>query len=83
MEVTLPIGRDAPAAGVSVAAGNVKLKGLATPSGLALYPARPFVVGEVRGSRARTAASGGARSPPTASRSRSSWRRRAGRSSAT
>ena len=47
MEVTLPIGRDAPAAGVSVAAGNVKLKGLATPSGLALYPARPFVVGEV------------------------------------
>ena len=47
MEVTLPIGRDAPAAAVSVAAGNVKLKGLATPSGLALYAARPFVVGEV------------------------------------
>ena len=47
IEVTLPIGRDAPAAGVSVAAGNVKLKGLATPPGLALYPARPFVVGEV------------------------------------
>ena len=45
--MTLPIGRDAPAAGVSVAAGNVKLKGLATPAGLALYPARPFVVGEV------------------------------------
>jgi hypothetical protein len=47
LEVTLPIGRDAPAAGVSVAAGNVRLKGLATPAGLALYPARPFVVGEV------------------------------------
>ena len=47
IEVTLPIGRDAPAAGVSVAAGNVRLKGLATPPGLALYPARPFVVGEV------------------------------------
>ena len=47
MEVTLPIGRDAPAAGVAVAAGNVKLKGLATPSGLALYPARPFVISEV------------------------------------
>ena len=30
-----------------VAAGNVRLKGLATPAGLALYPARPFVVGEV------------------------------------
>src|SRR6186713_647760 len=36
LEVTLPIGKDAPAAGVSVAAGNVKLKGLATPGGLAL-----------------------------------------------
>jgi len=47
LEVTLPVGKDAPAAGVSVAAGNVKLKGLATPAGLALYPARPFVVGEV------------------------------------
>jgi len=47
MEVTLPVGRDAPAAGVSVTAGNVKLKGLATPSGLALYPARPFVIREV------------------------------------
>jgi len=47
LEVTLPIGKDAPAAGVSVAAGNVRLKGLATPEGLALYPARPFVVGEV------------------------------------
>jgi hypothetical protein len=45
--VTLPVGRDAPAAGVSVTAGNVKLKGLATPSGLALYPARPFVINEV------------------------------------
>ena len=47
IEVTLPIGRDTPAAGVSVAAGNVRLKGFATPPGLALYPARPFVVGEV------------------------------------
>jgi len=47
MEVTLPAGREAPAAGVSVTTGNVKLKGLATPSGLALFPARPFVVGEV------------------------------------
>ena len=47
LEVTLPIGRDAPAAGVSVAAGNVKLKGLATSANLPLYPARPFVVGEV------------------------------------
>jgi hypothetical protein len=47
IEVTLPIGRDVPAAGVSVAAGNVRLKGLATPTGLALFPARPFVVGEV------------------------------------
>jgi hypothetical protein len=47
IEVTLPIGRDAPAAGVSVVVGNVKLKGLATPPGLALYPARPFIVGEV------------------------------------
>jgi hypothetical protein len=47
MEVTLPIGRDAPAAGVSVAVGNVKLKGVATPSGLALFPGRPFVIGEV------------------------------------
>jgi hypothetical protein len=47
MEVTLPIGRDAPAAGVSIAAGNLKLRGVATPSSLALYPARPFVVGEV------------------------------------
>lgn len=47
MEVTLPIGKDVPAAGVSVTAGNVKLKGLATPSGLALFPARPFVIGEV------------------------------------
>ena len=46
IEVTLPIGREAPA-GVSVVVGNVKLKALATPSGLALYPARPFVVGEV------------------------------------
>jgi hypothetical protein len=47
IEVTLPIGRDTPAAGVSVAAGNVKLKGFATPASLALYPARPFVIGEV------------------------------------
>jgi hypothetical protein len=47
IEVTLPIGRDVPAAGVSVTAGNVRLKGLATPTGLALFPARPFVVGEV------------------------------------
>jgi len=47
LEVTLPIGRDVPAAGVSVAAGNVKLKGLGSPANLALYPARPFVVGEV------------------------------------
>jgi hypothetical protein len=47
MEVTLPIGRDGPAAGVSVAAGNVKLRGLATPSSLALYPGRPFVMNEV------------------------------------
>src|SRR5690349_10172945 len=47
MEVTLPIGRDAPAAGVAVTVGNVKLKGLASPSGLALFPARPFVIGEV------------------------------------
>jgi hypothetical protein len=47
MEVTLPAGREAPAAGVSVTTGNVKLRGLATPSGLALFPARPFVVGEV------------------------------------
>src|SRR4051812_45134307 len=47
IEVTLPIGRDTPPAGVSVAVGNVRLKGLATPPGLALYPARPFVVGEV------------------------------------
>ena len=47
IEVTLPIGRDAPAAGVVATAGNVKLKGLATPASLALYPARPFVVGEV------------------------------------
>src|SRR5436190_23281487 len=30
IEVTLPIGRDTPAAGVSVAAGNVRLKGFAT-----------------------------------------------------
>ena len=47
IEVTLPLGRDVPAAGVSVTAGNVRLKGLATPAGLALFPARPFVVGEV------------------------------------
>jgi len=47
IEVTLPIGRDAPPAGVTATAGNVRLKALATPSGLALYPARPFVVGEV------------------------------------
>src|SRR4051812_9268009 len=47
MEVTLPVGRDAPPAGVSVTAGNVRLKGMATPSGLALYPARPFVISEV------------------------------------
>ena len=47
MEATLPIGRDVPVAGVSVAAGNVKLKGLATPANLPLYPGRPFVVGEV------------------------------------
>ena len=47
LEVTLPIARDAPAAGVQVAVGRVKLKGLATAPGLALYPARPFVVGEV------------------------------------
>jgi hypothetical protein len=47
IEVNLPIGRNAPAAGVAVAAGNVKLTGLATPAALALYAARPFVVGEV------------------------------------
>jgi hypothetical protein len=47
IEVTLPLGREAPAAGVSLAAGDVRLKGLATPASLALYPARPFVVGEV------------------------------------
>jgi hypothetical protein len=47
IEVNLPIGRDAPAAGVSATAGNVKLKGLATPTGLGLYASRPFVVGEV------------------------------------
>ena len=47
LEVTLPIGRDASAAGVQLAVGRVKLRGLATPAGLALYPARPFVVGEV------------------------------------
>jgi hypothetical protein len=47
IEVTLPIGRDTPAAGVLVEAGNVRLKGLATPANLALYPARPFVIGEV------------------------------------
>jgi hypothetical protein len=47
IEVNLPVGRDAPAAGVSVAAGNVRLNGLASPAGLALYAARPFVVGEV------------------------------------
>jgi len=47
IEVTLPIGRDAPAAGVQAAVGNVRLKGLATSAGLAVYPARPFVVGEV------------------------------------
>jgi hypothetical protein len=47
IEVTLPIGRDAPAAGVSAAVGNVRLKGLATPASLALYPARPFFVGEM------------------------------------
>jgi len=47
MEVTLPIGRDVPAAGVTAAVGNVRLKGVATPQSLALYPARPFVIGEV------------------------------------
>src|SRR5206468_10203713 len=35
------------AAGVSAAVGNVRLKGVATPQSLALYPARPFVIGEV------------------------------------
>ena len=80
IEVTLPIGRDAPAAGVSVVVGNVKLKGLATPPGLALYPARPFVIGEVM-APARTAVCAGAMSSPIASRWRSSWRRRAGRRS--
>jgi hypothetical protein len=55
IEVALPIGRDAPAAGVSVTVGSVRLKGLAAPPGLALYPARPFVVGEmvVPGSHSR------------------------------
>jgi hypothetical protein len=47
IEVALPVGRDAPAAGVSVTVGSVRLKGLATPPGLALYAARPFVVGEM------------------------------------
>jgi len=47
IEVTLPIGQDTPAAGVSAAVGDVRLKGLATPASLALYPARPFVIGEV------------------------------------
>src|SRR5262249_40298142 len=47
IEVTLPIGQDTPAAGVSVATGDVRLKGVATPASLALYPARPFVIGEV------------------------------------
>jgi hypothetical protein len=47
LEVALPIGRDAPAAGVQVVMGNVTVKGLAGPSGLALYPARPFVIREV------------------------------------
>jgi len=47
IEVRLPIGDETPVAGVSAAAGNVKLKGLATPASLALFPARPFVIGEV------------------------------------
>jgi hypothetical protein len=47
IEVALPVGREAPAAGVSLTVGSVRLKGLATPPGLALYAARPFVVGEM------------------------------------
>src|SRR5216117_177151 len=47
IEVRLPIGEDSPVAGVSAAAGNVKLEGLATPASLALFPSRPFVIGEV------------------------------------
>ena len=46
LEATLAVGRDAPA-GVQVVVGNVKLRGLAASSSLALYPARPFVIGEV------------------------------------
>ena len=46
LEATLAVGRDAPA-GVQVVVGNVKLRGLAASSTLALYPARPFVIGEV------------------------------------
>jgi hypothetical protein len=47
IEVTLPIGSDTPAAGVAVTVGNVKLKGLAGPSGLSIYPARPLIIGEM------------------------------------
>jgi hypothetical protein len=47
LEVKLPVGRDAPPAGVQLEVGNVRLRGLAAPSGLAIYPARPFVINEV------------------------------------
>jgi len=47
IEVTLPIAADAPAAGVQATVGNVRLRGFATSPGLAIYPARPFVVGAV------------------------------------